>query len=292
MTAAVMPQGRSKGAGDENFPVGSWLIERRLRPAVAAYYAAARAADDIADDPALSAAEKLSRLDLFEAALEGQVSHPDMAAAVGARRALLAAGVPVERVTRLLRAFRRDAVARRCRDWDDLLAYCTDSAQPVGRFLLDLHREDPAGYPAADALCTALQVINHLQDCGADYRVLDRVYLPAAWLAAEGARAEDLAAASLSPGLRRAIDRCVSEVETLLVAARPLPLRLRSTRLALESAVVLRLAERLTARLRRRDPLAGPVKLARSEMLLHASAAVLCCLARRAVAAPPASGAA
>lgn len=291
MTGPAMPQGRRKGAGDENFPVGSWLIERRLRPAVAAYYAAARAADDIADDPALSASEKLARLDLFEAALEGRLSHPDLATAVRARRALLEAGVAVERLTRLLRAFRHDAVVRRCRDWDDLLAYCSDSAQPVGRFLLDLHHEDPAGYPAADALCTALQVINHLQDCRADFRRLERVYLPATWLAETGASAEELAAPTASPGLRRVIDRCLAGVEALLAEARPLPLLLRSTRLALEAAVILRLAGRLAARLRRRDPLAGAVKLSKPEMILHASAAVLGCLARRAVA-PPMAGAA
>jgi len=272
----------TKGAGDENFPVGSRLIERRLRPAIMAYYAVARAADDVADDPALDAAEKLRRLDRFQAALEGRLDAPDVAVAVRARHALTGAGVSVDRATRLLQAFRRDAVKQRCDDWEDLMAYCADSANPVGRFLLDLHGEDAAGYPASDALCTALQVINHLQDCGDDWRRLRRVYLPVDWLAAEGVTVRELGAAAASPGLRRVLDRCLVRVEGLLGEARPLPVLLRSTRLSLEAAVILRLAAVLAGRLRARDPLAERVRLSKPAMAWHAVAAGLACLAVRA----------
>ena len=78
----------------------------------------------------------------------------------------------------LLTAFRMDVTKRRYRDWDDLIHYCTYSAMPVGRFVLDVHGESRATWPATDALCAALQIINHLQDCGEDYRRLDRVYIP------------------------------------------------------------------------------------------------------------------
>src|SRR5919107_1411517 len=77
----------------------------------------------------------------------------------------------------LLKAFRLDATKRRYRDWDDLMHYCAYSAMPVGRYVLDVHGESRATWPASDALCAALQVINHVQDCGADYRALDRVYI-------------------------------------------------------------------------------------------------------------------
>src|SRR5690606_4896931 len=148
------------------------------------YYAVARATDDIADNPALPPEDKIARLERFEAALEGRLDLPEVATAVRARRALEAADVPVEHAWRLIQAFKRDAVKLRYDDWDDLLGYCADSANPVGRFLLDLHKEDRAGFAASDALCSALQVINHLQDCQKDYRTLDRVYLPGDWLAA------------------------------------------------------------------------------------------------------------
>ena len=78
----------------------------------------------------------------------------------------------------LLEAFRRDVTKLRYADWDELMDYCRYSATPVGRFVLDVHGESAPTWPANDALCAALQVINHLQDCAKDYREIDRVYLP------------------------------------------------------------------------------------------------------------------
>ena len=260
----MSPRPPSRTAGEENFPVGSLLIATELRPAVARFYRVARTADDIADDPNLSAEEKLARLDRVEAELD---RHPDRAATGHLRQ--------------LLKAFRRDAVERRCADWDALAEYCADSANPVGRFLLDLHGEDPAGYPASDALCTALQVLNHLQDCGDDYRALDRIYLPSDWLAQEAVAETALAGGRTTPALRRVIDRCLAEVDDLLAAAAPLPLRLRSTRLALEAAAILALARALAERLKRRDPLAGRVQLSRPAMLAVGLSAAAACLWRR-----------
>lgn len=272
-----------KGAGGENFPVGSWLISAPLRPVVMAFYAVARTADDIADHPELAPDAKIARLNRFQAALEGGLDAPDVATAVAARRAMTSAGVPVEHALRLLAAFRRDAVKLRYRDWDDLLHYCADSANPVGRFLLDLHGEDRSCAPASDALCSALQVLNHLQDCRQDYRELDRVYLPGDWLAAEAVTVGALDAPAAEPGLRRVLDRCLAGTDGLLLAARPLPYRLRSTRLALEAAAILRLAEVLAGELRTRDPLAERVRLSKPAMLRHGGGAVLRCLLGRAL---------
>ena len=105
----------------------------------------------------------------------------------------------------LLKAFRLDATKLRYRDWDDLMAYCAYSAMPVGRFVLDVHGESRSTWPASDAICAALQIINHLQDCAADYRNLDRVYIPLDALAACGLGVEALGAAKASPELRRCI---------------------------------------------------------------------------------------
>jgi hydroxysqualene synthase len=258
-----------KGAGDENFPVGSWLLPRALRPHVAVFYAFARAIDDIADNPALAPADKIARLDAFGAALTGAAA--DQAGLEKAQRlheSLHATGITAQHGLDLIDAFKQDAVKTRYRNWGELIGYCNRSAAPVGRYLLDLHGDPASLYPGADALCNALQVINHLQDCQADYRALDRVYLPQDWLDEAGATITELDAPRASPGLRRVLNRCLDGVELLLMQARPFPAALRSRRLAMESAVILRIAERLTAELRHRDPLAERVVLKRSAFLI------------------------
>ncbi len=250
-----------KGAGEENFPVGSRLIAPRLRPHVVAFYAFARTADDIADDPNLSAPDKLARLDGFEAAVTGQDREsPGLEKAHLMRESLAATGVTDEHCIDLLAAFKQDAAKRRYDDWSDLLNYCEYSANPVGRYLLDLHGEARKDYAASDALCSALQVINHLQDAQADYRGLDRVYVPLDWLGAEGLDVTALDEPRMDPALRRVFDKCLDGVDDLLVAAQALPRLLASHRLAMESAAILRLAESLSRRLRKHDPLENPVR--------------------------------
>src|SRR5262249_49636849 len=152
--------------GDENFPVGSWLIRRDLRVHVHAFYRFARNADDIADSPVLAAEEKLRRLDRMAAILNGSPRVGDAGAPAPAamRDGLRATGVTAQHCHDVLQAFRLDATKLRYRDWDDLMAYCRYSAAPVGRQLLDLHGESRDTWPASDALCAALQVLNHLQD--------------------------------------------------------------------------------------------------------------------------------
>ena len=265
-----------KGAGDENFPVGSLLISRELRPQVVSYYAFARAIDDIADNPGLAADEKIGRLTRFAEAIHGgHAGDPSLAKAEACRAALLLRGVPLRHASDLTVAFVQDARQNRYADWQDLLGYCENSANPVGRFLLALHgTEAAAAYAASDALCTALQVINHLQDCGDDYRTLDRVYLPQDWIAAEDAASEELGAAALSPGLRCVLDRCLDATDMLLNEAKRLPAMLPSRRLALEAATIYRLARRLTAALRARDPLAERVAFGKGAMLLAGLGAV------------------
>lgn len=251
-----------KTAADENFPVGSWLLARRLRPHVACLYAFARAIDDIADNPALEPTDKIARLDAFGAALDGGTgADPVLAKAHRLRQSLAGTGVSARHCHDLIAAFKQDAVKLRYRNWGELMGYCNLSAAPVGRHLLDLHGEAPVAYPAADALCNALQVINHLQDCKADYRNLDRVYLPLDWMAEAGADVAELDAPRASPALRAVLDRALDGVAELLAAAGPLPLGLKSPRLAMEATVILCIAERLTALLRRHDPLAERVAL-------------------------------
>ncbi len=254
-----------KGAATENFPVGSFLLPAELRPHVAVFYRYARAIDDIADSSELSADDKIARLDGFAAALRGE--NPDdrrFATGHAMRRGLLERGVTIDHCLDLIAAFKQDAVKTRYRDWDDLMAYCRLSAAPVGRYLIDLHGGSVHGYAPSDALCAALQVINHLQDCRDDVRDLDRVYLPGDWMAAEGVTADDLGRDAATPGVRRVIDRCLDATRALLTDAAHLPSGLRSRRLAMESGAILDIARRLTHHLARRDPLAGRVTLSKA----------------------------
>ena len=259
--AAEVETPSGKGAGDENFPVGSWLLPKELRPDVAVYYAFARAIDDIADAPALASADKIARLNGFAAALNGTISDPVYAKAHAARAMFERRGISKRHGLDLISAFSQDAAVSRYESWADLIRYCDRSASPVGRFLLDLHGEDLALHALSDALCNALQVINHLQDCGRDYALLDRVYLPMEWMDAEGTSAADLALPALTPGMRRVVDRVLAETESLLVDARTLPRALKHGRLAAETAVIVAIADKLTLRLAGRDPLAARVVL-------------------------------
>jgi squalene synthase HpnC len=255
-----------KWSGDENFPVGSWLLSARLRPHVAAFYALARTTDDIADNPDLDPDDKLRRLNGFLAELRGEgAGDPAFITAARARISMAACGVTTRHLADLIDAFKQDATRRRYADWYDLIGYCNRSAAPVGRFLLDLHGEDPGHWIASDALCNALQVLNHLQDCKDDYLSLDRVYLPADRMAAHGVAVQDLDADRANPGMRGVLDDALDGTADLMERARTLPGRLRSRRLAMESAVIVRLADRLLVLLRRGDPLAGRVALKKSD---------------------------
>ena len=249
-----------KDRGDENFPVGSLLIAPRVRKHVHAFYAFARNADDIADSATLPAAAKVARLDAMEDVLLGRRGSGSPSA-TRLRASLEESGVTPQHACDLLTAFRRDATQLRYRDWDDLLDYCRYSAMPVGRHVLDLHGELLEAWPASDALCAALQVENHLQDCARDLVTLDRCYLPADLLAAHGARVEDVTAPATSAGLRRVFDALLDHCDALNRTGAELPRLIQDRHLRLETAVIVGLSRRLARRLRRGDPLAARVKL-------------------------------
>lgn len=271
--AATLPDYEApsgKGAGDENFPVGSFLLPARLRPHIVAFYAFARAIDDVADNPALAPDEKIRRLDGFEQALLGRLDAPGLAKAATLRESLLATGITTQHGVDLISAFKQDAVKGRYQNWDELIDYCNRSAAPVGRYLLDLHGESKDHYRYSDALCNALQVINHLQDCGDDYANIDRVYLPQDWIAAAGTATEALAAGALDGGLRKVLDRCLAGTQVLMADAEKLPRVLASPRLAVESGAIVALAREIAARLARQDPLATRVALSKPAFALYA----------------------
>jgi hydroxysqualene synthase len=242
---------------DENFPVASFLIAPRYRAAVLAFYRFVRFADDIADHSSAAPDEKLRLLEDMRATLVGQSNaSPE---GVYLREVLAANTLDPVHALDLLEAFRRDVTKLRYRDWDELMDYCRYSAMPVGRFVLDVHGESRSTWPANDALCAALQVINHLQDCGKDYRQLNRVYIPQDALALAGARLEDLSAPAAPAALKAAIAGLARQNAGLLAVSRGFAPQIRDARLALEVDLIQTLAEDLNAKLTRRDPLSQKV---------------------------------
>jgi hydroxysqualene synthase len=260
ITAAEARSG--KGHRDENFPVASGLIHPRHRAPILAFYEFVRTADDIADHPTLPAQEKLALMDRLEGTLLGK--NDDNPVGLALRMQLAERGLTSRHAQDLLTAFRMDVTKLRYRDWDDLIGYCTYSAMPVGRFVLDVHGESHALWPANDALCAALQIINHLQDCAKDYRNLDRVYIPLDALAAAGATVEMLGADRSPPALLVCIHALAHRTDSLLHDSWPFSVGIDDTRLALEVAVIQTFAERLTGLLSRRDPLCECVHLGKA----------------------------
>ncbi len=267
MTQAVWETPSGKGRSDENFPVGSFLIRPDLRPHVHAFYAFARNADDIGDNPALPPQTKLDRLNRMAAILQGSGEEGSPTASA-LRERLKESGTTSRHSLDLLHAFKQDAVKQRYRTWDELYDYCRYSAMPVGRHVLDLHGESRNTWEPSDALTASLQVLNHLQDCGKDLEEMDRCYLPEDDLARNGSSVADLKASYATPGLRKTLDGLLDHVDRLNRIGADLPARVKDKRLQVETAMIVALACRLSKRLRRGDPLATRVKLSKPDFAL------------------------
>jgi hydroxysqualene synthase len=263
----------SKTHKDENFPVASALIAPAHRAAIMAYYRFARSADDVADDPVLTAKEKLFALDDFESTLKGKTDV--ISDAVPLRQALIERNLSTRHALDLLKAFRMDAVKKRYETWDELMLYCAYSAAPVGRFVLDVHGESEATWPASDALCAALQVINHLQDCVQDYHNIDRVYVPLDGLTQAGFGVEVLALPAAPPALRAYLKSLAEKTDVLVQQGSALPSQVKDFRLCLETAIIVKLAQKLTERLIEYDPLSEPVRLTKPGFLIWTLAGLL-----------------
>jgi hydroxysqualene synthase len=269
-----------KGHQDENFPVASFLIAKRHRGAILAFYNFVRTADDIADHATLPPEEKLRLLDQLESGLNG--ANAEDAVAVRLRAELAERKLTPKHAQDLIAAFKLDVTKLRYRDWDDLISYCALSAMPVGRFVCDVHGESRAVWPANDALCAALQIINHLQDCKDDYRNLDRVYVPQDALAASGATVEALGADRASPELLDCLHKLAARTELLLGESDGFSASINDRRLALEVSVINISAHRLTRLLQARDPLSEPVHLSAPAVAGLTLAGILRGLSRRA----------
>jgi squalene synthase HpnC len=276
-TASAFRSGKSHH--DENFPVASRLIHPRHRGVILAFYNFVRTADDIADHSTLQAQEKLQLLDKLELGLLGTGEGAPEATTL--RLTLNERGLSPRHAQNILTAFRMDVTKLRYRDWADLMDYCSYSAMPVGRFVLDVHGEDTKSWPASDALCAALQIINHLQDCKRDYLDLDRVYIPADALASAGSDIAALGETRASPQLARCLHGLADRTQALLRVSDPLPAMVEDFRLSLEISVIQALAHRLTGILASRDPLSASVHTGKAEVLGVGGGALISGIFRR-----------
>jgi squalene synthase HpnC len=258
----------------ENFPVASLLVPKRLRPAIVAIYRFARAADDFADEGNLPSGDRLAALDRYERALDaiaagatpGEPPFPELAAAVAQHR------LPLDPFRDLLSAFRQDVSTTRYATADLLLDYCRRSANPIGRLMLRLYdAETPSNLAASDAICTALQLINFLQDTAADWR-RGRLYLPAQDLARFGVTEAEIAEGRCDADWRALIAFESARARTLLESGRPLT-RALPWRLRLELSGVLAGGHRILDGI---DATGGDVFRRRPELSRGDWAAVAC----------------
>ena len=264
---------------DENFPVASWIIHPRHRALILAFYNFVRTADDIADHATLGERDKLGYLDLLEAELLGQGdSQPE---AVNLRGALAERSMAPRHALDVLTAFRMDVTKLRYETWDEVIHYCRYSAMPVGRFMLDVHGESASTWAASDALCAALQINNHLQDCAKDYRDLNRVYLPRDALAAHGASVETLGEGRAPASLLQCLHSLAVRNEALLDESKSLSAEVKDFRLGLEISVIQTFADKIVRLLKARDPLSETVHLSPIELLLHSVGGVASEITRR-----------
>lgn len=270
-----------KGDRDENFPVASWIIHPRHRALILAYYNFVRTADDIADHATLPPDQKLAYLDLLETELLGK--GDTQAEAVTLRRALAERGMTPRHALDVLIAFRMDVTKLRYETWDEVIHYCRYSAMPVGRFMLDVHGESTSTWAASDALCAGLQINNHLQDCGKDFRELNRVYLPRDALAASGASVEQLGLTQSPPAMLACLQSLAARNEVLLDEGRSLAAEIRDFRLGVDVAVIQAYADRIVRLLKVRDPLRERVHLNKFELLTFSLAGMIGEAGRRAI---------
>ena len=181
------------------------------------------------------------------------------------RLSLGVTGITPQHCIELIKAFKQDAIKLRYKNWEELIEYCQMSAAPVGRYLLDLHGESNRLYAASDALCIALQILNHLQDCKDDYITLNRVYLPQDWMSKYGLDVDCLETPKSIPEFNSLKFQVLDATNELINVAKKLPKRLANRRLAMETGAILNIAVALERKLRRSDPLAETVRLSRTQ---------------------------
>ena len=172
----------------------------------------------------------------------------------------------------LLKAFKQDATKKRYKTWSELINYCKYSAVPVGRFVIDLHKENKKAYKYSDPLCIALQILNHIQDCKEDYENLDRVYLPMKFLKKYNVKLSQLKKKNTEQNLRLVFNEILKNTEKLIIQADKNKKNMKHKYLSREISFILEIAKKLLLLLKNKDPLKEKVVLNKLDYI--------CCFAK------------
>ncbi len=245
----------------ENFPVASLLMPRSYRAPVALIYAFARRADDIADEGDIPPAQRLRALknmrELLDLARAGGAVQDSNIVALA--HAMDEFRLPWQCLYDLLAAFAQDVTVSRYRDFESLRAYCTLSANPVGRLLLHLYdAATPHNVAYSDSICTSLQLINFLQDVDEDYRLRGRIYVPEDDMARFGVEEADFLSRRNDQRVHELFHFQLQRAAELLQTGSPLA-RALPGRFGRELRAVIAGGRRMVKKLRRRsDPFRRP----------------------------------
>lgn len=258
-----------KSYSDENFPVASFLMTKKIRKVVRIFYFFARMADDVADHQTLTKHQKIKILKSFDDSIsKNKKNHNEILCNMVSEFKNLPAGKKYSRY--LLKAFLMDASNKKYIKWSDLLYYCKYSANPVGRFVIDAVKETQnikEIYEASDNLCTALQIINHMQDCKKDFEELNRVYIPESLFQKYSIDKSILKKKKSVGNFEKLKVEIIENVLTSLKTTKNGLSYIQSWRLRKETLIILNIAKRLCNLLKKRDPLKEKIKLSRIELI-------------------------
>ena len=255
LSCAAPPQCRAMTTAQrhqsENFPVASRLCPPRWRAPILAIYRFARTADDIADEGDASQSERQAQLAAMRQQLVAlpETIDPSHTWSPALAQAMNEHSLPKPLLLALLEAFEQDTHQTHYADRNELLRYCERSANPVGRLLLHLRGlDDPDSLRQSDAICTALQLINHWQDLSADVRK-PRLYLPLSDLARHGVAPEAVLRGEASPALASCIHELNDWALGLMDSGRPLASRMGG-RMGFELRLVIEGGTRVAEKIR------------------------------------------
>ena len=161
---------------------------------------------------------------------------------------------------------------KRYKTWSELINYCRFSAVPVGRFVIDLHKENKKSYKYSDPLCIALQILNHIQDCKEDYENLDRVYLPMNFLKKYNVKLSQLKKNFTTQNLRLVFNEILKNTEKLIIEADKNKEKMKHKYLSRETSFILEIAKKLLLLLKNKDPLKEKIVLNKLDYI--------CCFAK------------
>ncbi len=259
---------------DENFPVASFIVKKDIQKYIRTFYFFARMADDIADHPKLSSSEKVKILLYFDNALKfNKTTKIEVLNNMMDLFPELPFGRKYSR--NLLKAFLMDAKGKIYNNWNDLLFYCKYSANPVGRFVIDLvHLKEGVNntqlskiYSASDFLCTSLQIINHIQDCKKDFISLNRIYIPKSLFKKYNISKKNLKHEKSSLNFKNLTIEIIDKIEAILQNCHSGLSLIKPWRLRKETLIILNIAKRLCYLLKKNDPLKKNVKLSRIDLI-------------------------